>query len=233
MFSPFCKIAKSVQFAIRIPLVQLILRNCEIAKSVHFTIKISYVQSILQTCEISSVCYKNSPCSVDFAKLRNQFSLLQEFPLFSWFCEIAKSVHFIIRISLVQSILQNCEISSVWNKNFPCSVDQFILRNCEISSVYYQNFPCSVDFAKLQNQFSLLLELPLFSCPLLSELMDGRECAILALELVPKNFSFCTKILPINLFYKILCFLFQQGKLCFTDISRKRASSLWQVAKIN
>ena len=35
-----------------------------------------------------------------------------------------------------------------------------------------------------------------------SESMDGRGCAILALELVPKN-----------LFYKILCFPVQQGKL--------------------
>ena len=40
--------------------------------------------------------------------------------------------------------------------------------------------------------------------------------AILALEVVPK------KILPKNLFYKILCLLFQQGKLCATtNLSRK------------
>ena len=43
-----------------------------------------------------------------------------------------------------------------------------------------------------------------------SELMDGRGCAVLALEMVPKN-----------LFYKILCLLFQQGKLCLTNISSK------------
>ena len=40
-----------------------------------------------------------------------------------------------------------------------------------------------------------------------SESMDGRRCAILALEVVPKN-----------LFYKILCLLFQQGKQCLTNM---------------
>ena len=54
-----------------------------------------------------------------------------------------------------------------------------------------------------------------------SELMDRRECAILALKVVPKNLIFCIKILPKNLFYKILCLVFQQGKLCVTNISSK------------
>ena len=49
----------------------------------------------------------------------------------------------------------------------------------------------------------------------LSESMDRQGCAILALEVVPKKF------------------LFQQGKLCLSNISSKIASSLWQVAKIN
>ena len=40
-----------------------------------------------------------------------------------------------------------------------------------------------------------------------SESKDSWGCAILALEVVK--------------FYKILCLLFQQGKLCFTDISSK------------
>ena len=48
-----------------------------------------------------------------------------------------------------------------------------------------------------------------------SELTDGWGCAILALEVIPK------KILPKNLFYKILHLLFQQGKLCLTNISSK------------
>ena len=43
--------------------------------------------------------------------------------------------------------------------------------------------------------------------------IDGwRRCAILALELVQKC-NFPIKILPQNLFYKILCLPFQQGKL--------------------
>ena len=94
---------KSVQFAIGISPVS---RFSEIAKSVQLTIRIFNVQlvdfAILRNCEISSVCYQNFQCSVDiaklrnqfsfyrdflcsidFAKLRNQFSLLSEFPLFS------------------------------------------------------------------------------------------------------------------------------------------------------
>ena len=43
-----------------------------------------------------------------------------------------------------------------------------------------------------------------------SELTDRQGCAILALEVVPKN-----------LFYQILCLLFQQEKLCLTNISSK------------
>ena len=54
------------------------------------------------------------------------------------------------------------------------------------------------------------------------ELTDRQGCAILALEVVPKN-----------LFYRILCLLFQQGRLCLTNISSKMASSLWKVANIN
>ena len=77
------EIAKSVKFAIRISAVQLILRNSEIAKSFKFAIRISPVQLTLQNCEISSVCYQNFSCSVDFAKLLNQFSLTSEFLLFS------------------------------------------------------------------------------------------------------------------------------------------------------
>ena len=49
----------------------------------------------------------------------------------------------------------------------------------------------------------------------ISESTDGWGCAILALEVIPKN------ILPKNLFYKILHLLFQQGKLCLTNISSK------------
>ena len=89
----------------------------------------------------SSVCYQDFPRSVDFAKLRNQFSLPSEFLLFNRFWQIAKSVKFAIRISPVQ----------------------LILRNCEISSVCHQNFSCSVDFAKLRNQFSFPSEFLLFS----------------------------------------------------------------------
>ena len=60
------------------------LRNqCEIAKSVQFALGTSAVKLILRNCEISSVCYHNFQCSVDFAKLCNQFSLLLGFPLFS------------------------------------------------------------------------------------------------------------------------------------------------------
>ena len=54
-----------------------------------------------------------------------------------------------------------------------------------------------------------------------SESMDGQGCAILALEVVPKKFNVLINILPKNLFYKILCLLFQQGKLCLTNISSK------------
>ena len=96
---------------------------CEIDAKLrnHHIIRISPVQLTLRNCEISSVCYQNVQYSVDFAKLRNQssllsefpvssvdfakfrnqLSLLSEFPLFSWFCEIAKSVQFAIRISTV------------------------------------------------------------------------------------------------------------------------------------
>ena len=89
------------------------LRNqCEIAKS--HIIKISPVQLILRNCEISSVCYQNFSCSVDFAKLRNQFSLLPEFP---------------------------------YSADFKKLRNQFSLL---------PEFPWSVDFAKLRNQFSLL-----------------------------------------------------------------------------
>ena len=119
--------------------IQLILRNCEISPVCYQNFPCH--QLILRNSEISWVCYQNFHCLVDSAKLRNQFSFLSEFPLFSQFCEIAKSVQFTIRIFTVQ----------------------LILRNCEISSVCYRDFPCSVDFAKLQNQFSLLSEFPLFS----------------------------------------------------------------------
>ena len=44
-----------------------------------------------------------------------------------------------------------------------------------------------------------------------SESMEGRGCAILALELVLKKFNFRIKILPKNLFHKILHMPFQQG----------------------
>ena len=43
-----------------------------------------------------------------------------------------------------------------------------------------------------------------------------RGCAILALESVHTNLIFCIKIRPRNLFYKILCLPFQQGKLVRT-----------------
>ena len=49
--------------------------------------------------------------------------------------------------------------------------------------------------------------------------MDGWGCAILALEVVPKN-----------LFYKILCLLFQQGNYASLIDQVKMASILWQVA---
>ena len=112
---------------------------CEIDAKLrnHHIIRISPVQLILRNCEISSVDYQNFPCSTDFAKLRNQFSLLSE-------------------LSNVQVILRNCKISSVYYQNVQCSVDFAKLGNCEISSVYYQKVQCSVDFAKLRNQFSLL-----------------------------------------------------------------------------
>ena len=105
MSNSFLEIAKSVQFAIRISNVQLILRNCEIAKSVQFAIIIFTVQVILGNCEINSVCYQNLQCSVDFANSRyriissvcypdspysvdfvkslSKFRLLSGFPLFS------------------------------------------------------------------------------------------------------------------------------------------------------
>ena len=66
------------------------LRNqSEIPKSVQFATIISNVQLILQNHEISSVCSWDFPCSVDFAKLRNEFSLLSEFPVCS--VDFAKS----------------------------------------------------------------------------------------------------------------------------------------------
>ena len=74
--------AKSVQFAIRIFSVRVILGNCEKAKSVQFAIRIFPVHVILGNCEINSVCYQNFQWSVDFSKLRNQLSLLSEFPRF-------------------------------------------------------------------------------------------------------------------------------------------------------
>ena len=64
-----------------------------------------------------------------------------------------------------------------------------------------------------------------------SESTDRRGCAILALEVVPKNLI-PQKILPKNLFYKILCLLFQQGNYASLPIyEEKMASSLSQVAK--
>ena len=113
----------------------------------HHITKISPVQLILPEWKIISVCYQNFSCLVDFVKLRNQFSLLSEFLLFSGFCEIAKSVQFAIRISNVLLILQNCEIRSIHYHNFSCSVDfgkfaksvQYMIRicNCKISLVYW------------------------------------------------------------------------------------------------
>ena len=144
--------------------------RCEISAKLQnqHIIRISLVQLILRNCEISSVYCQNFHCSVDCAKLRNQFSLvtefplliwfceigklrnlfnmLSEFPLFSWFCKIAKSVQFTIRMSTVQLILRNCKISSVKYQNFHCSL---VLWNCEISSVYYQNVHCSVKFCEI------------------------------------------------------------------------------------
>ena len=38
-----------------------------------------------------------------------------------------------------------------------------------------------------------------------------------------QKFNFHIKILPKNLFYKILCLLFHQGKLCLTNISSKNS----------
>ena len=55
-----------------------------------------------------------------------------------------------------------------------------------------------------------------------SELMDRQGCAILALDVVPKN-----------LFDKISCLLFQQGNYASIIYQVKMVSSLWQVAKIN
>ena len=54
-----------------------------------------------------------------------------------------------------------------------------------------------------------------------SESMGRQGCAILALEFGTQKFNFHIKILPKNLFDKILCLLFQQGKLCLTNISSK------------
>ena len=68
---------KSVQFALGISPVR------EIAKSVQFAVRISNVQLILRNHEISTVCSRDFPCSADFVKSRNQFSLLSEFPMLS------------------------------------------------------------------------------------------------------------------------------------------------------
>ena len=58
-----------------------------------------------------------------------------------------------------------------------------------------------------------------------SESMDGRGCAILALELVPKNLILAEKSYP-----KIYFTRFYACNFSLTNIS---ASSLWQVVKIN
>ena len=143
----------------------------------------STVQLILRNCEISSVNYQNVQYSADFAKLRNEFSLLFGFPpvqlilrnqfsLLSGFpsvllilrnCEIAKSVQLAIRISNVQLILRNCEISSVNHQNVQCSVDFAKLRN------QYRDFPCSVDFCEIAKsaQFTIrmsIIQLSLLKC---------------------------------------------------------------------
>ena len=50
------------------------------------------------------------------------------------------------------------------------------------------------------------------------ESVDGQGCANFALDLVPQNLIFTYDTVPKNLFYKILCLPFRQGKLEWTAI---------------
>ena len=67
-----------------------------------------------------------------------------------------------------------------------------------------------------------------------SESMDRRGVCHFGSRSGTQKFNFRIKILPKNLFYKILCLLFQQGNYASQLIHQvKMASSLSQVAKIN
>ena len=66
-----------------------------------------------------------------------------------------------------------------------------------------------------------------------SESMDSRECAILALEVVPQKFNFHIKILPEIYFTRFYACYFSKENYAPLIYQVKLASSLWQVAKIN
>ena len=109
---------------------------CEIDAKLrnHHIIRISNVQLILRNCEIISVCYRDFPCSVDFAKLRNQFSLLSECPLFSWFCETAKLRNPFSLLSEFPMFSWFCEIAKLRNQFSLCKNKLTQSCDCELIS---------------------------------------------------------------------------------------------------
>ena len=66
-----------------------------------------------------------------------------------------------------------------------------------------------------------------------SELVDGWGCAILALEVVPKNLIFALKSYPKIYFTRFYACYFSKENYASLIYQVKMASSLWQVAKIN
>ena len=66
-----------------------------------------------------------------------------------------------------------------------------------------------------------------------SETMDGRGGAILALVVVPKNLIFAKKSYPKIYFTRFYACYFSKENCASLIYQVKMASNLWQVAKIN
>ena len=66
-----------------------------------------------------------------------------------------------------------------------------------------------------------------------SESMDRQGCAILALEIVPKNLIFTKKSYPKIYFTRLYACYFRKENYASLIYQVEMASSLWQVAKIN
>ena len=66
-----------------------------------------------------------------------------------------------------------------------------------------------------------------------SESMDGQGCAILALEVVPKNLIFGQKSYPKIYFTRFYACYFSKENYASLIYQVKMATSLWQDAKIN